>query len=272
MVDRKNITKSEKLTYLQLCLTDDAKILTDGYTEISNDNYDMLMMQLENRYGLERLIVRDHVYKLLDMPNFNWNSLSSWLNLFVSHIRSLEASGMDLEANSSFIVCLVQKRMPASLLNKWEEEIAEEKTFCTKTLLDFLEVKAKSAMSSNTNDKARAVVPQSPAPQSGQKKHSATKNATASVLNASMSLCPIDGIDHKLESCPVFRNYSPEKRKLFASENKLCFKCLRQLNKHDKRACTAHCELCPSHFKHPSHNTLLHLGPKKEMSGRTNDK
>jgi len=47
-------------------------------------------------------------------------------------IHKLEATGMDLEANSSFIVCIAQKRMPNYLLARWQEEVAEELTFSTK--------------------------------------------------------------------------------------------------------------------------------------------
>ena len=129
MVDRKNITKAEKLTYLKLCLTDQAKVLADGYTEISESNYDGLLAQLESRYGLQRLITKDHIYDLLEMPTFASSNLSTWLNKFVSHLKSLEATGMNLEANSSFIVCIAQKRMPNYLLARWQEEVAEELTF-----------------------------------------------------------------------------------------------------------------------------------------------
>jgi len=128
---------------------------------------------------------------------------------------------------------------------------AEENTFCTKTLLDFLEVKAKSAMSSNTNDKARAVVPQSPAPQSGQKKYSTTKNATASVLNASIWSTPIN---YNYAQCSriillIRGNYSLYKTNcVIICCEELALLELTQLIQHGSGACTDRCGLYPGHF------------------------
>ena len=203
------------------------------------------------------------------MPTFTNSTLSMWLNKFVSYLRSLEATGMDLEANTNFIVCITQKRMPNYLLARWQEEIAEENSFSTHDLLNFLEIRAKSTLSASTNDKESAITHSS-----GQKKYNSTTTAyaTASVLNASIAPCPIDKAHHGLEECPAFQNYSPQKRKSFVVKNRLCWKCLRQKNQHNSRVCTAHCKFCPSHFKYPNHTTLLHMGPKKEMSGKTSDK
>ena len=115
MVGTKNLSKSEKLTYLKLCLSDDAEVIARGYTEITDANYDNLLLQLKTKYGQPRLIQRDYYYSLYDLPSFQWSSISTWVNKFTTHIRSLESIGVDIEANSGFIVTLAQRKMPLSL-------------------------------------------------------------------------------------------------------------------------------------------------------------
>ena len=112
MVDSKQISKTEKLGYLKSCLIGEAKKVADGFTEMSDSTYDSLLAELKTKYGQPRMIQRDHIYGLLELPSFQWKELPVWLTKFMTHIRCLESMGMDLEANSSFIVCIVQKRMP----------------------------------------------------------------------------------------------------------------------------------------------------------------
>ena len=118
MVGQKSLTKAEKLTYLKLCLEGEAQTIANGYSEISDDNYDNLIQQLRAKFGQPRLIQRDHFYAILNMKEFNYTTMGTWLNKFMTHIRSLEAQGIDIEANSGFIVSIAQQRMPLTLYSK----------------------------------------------------------------------------------------------------------------------------------------------------------
>ena len=60
MVGQKSLTKAEKLTYLKLCLEGEAQTIANGYSEISDSNYDNLIQQLREKFGQPRLIQRDH--------------------------------------------------------------------------------------------------------------------------------------------------------------------------------------------------------------------
>jgi hypothetical protein len=60
LMEKSQTKNYEKFTYLKLCLHGDSKVLADGYTEVTNQNYDKLLDQLKRRFGLKRLIARDH--------------------------------------------------------------------------------------------------------------------------------------------------------------------------------------------------------------------
>ena len=142
MVGSKNLSKSEKLTYLKMCLEGEAKVIANGYQEISDSNYDNLIQQLRQKFGQPRLIQRDHLYALLDMGSFTYATMGTWLNQYMTHVRSLESQGIDIEANSGFLVSIAQKRMPVGLYQKWEEEITNDTRFSAKKLFAFMDKKA----------------------------------------------------------------------------------------------------------------------------------
>ena len=250
MVDSKPISKSEKLTYLKLCLEKSAKILADGYTEITDTNYDKLLAQLQTKYGLQRLVQRDHFNGIIDLPYCQLNTLPTWLNSLYSHLQSLESTGIDTEANSGFICCIVQKKLPNVLQSKYEEEIANETNFSTKRLIEFLEVKAKSQLSTQTNaSDARPKTRDFP-----------KKNfSTTSVLAVSCPMHP-NNSNHKLEKCHLFINMSIEDRIQYIRKNNLCQVCFKPWSSHVKeKKCFTNCDHCyPRHENFCNHHTLVH--------------
>jgi hypothetical protein len=78
---------------LKLCLHDDAKVLAEGYTEVMNQNYDKLLDQLKRRYGLKRLIAKDHYQSIIALPGITWATVNNVLNSLQSHMMSLESLG-----------------------------------------------------------------------------------------------------------------------------------------------------------------------------------
>ena len=149
----------------------------------------------------------------------------------------------------------------ASVSNKWHiqhwnQRIQKLFSWNKEIVLDFLEVQAKSSLSSDTNDKVRAEVPQCPAPPSGQKKYSTTRNATASVLNASMSV-PYrwsTPINWSYAQCSriillIKGNHSLYKtNSVIVCCTELALLELTQLIQHESGACTNRCGLYPGHF------------------------
>ena len=252
MVDAKPLAKAEKLTYLKLCLTGEAEILANGYTEITDDNYDSLLDQLKTKYGQPRFIQRDHYNGILDMPSFQWKELPTWMTTFMTHIRTLESLGLDVEANSGFIVCIAQKRMPQSLNQKWEEEITATNRFSARTLFTFLETKAKACVAQEKPAASDAVKP----------KKQPEKQGTTSVFTARVSTCTMCSGSHEIESCHRFLNLSVQERQNFCRQNRLCIRCLRQHSMRD--TCTGSCTLCTIKPRNETHHTLLHF----ERSGQ----
>ena len=245
MVGSKNLTKTEKLTYLKICLEGEAKVIANGYSEISDANYDNLLKHLRQKFGQPRLIQRDHFYAILEMKDFNYQNMGTWLNQYMTHVRSLESQGVDIEANSGFLVSIAQKRMPMGLYTKWEEEIANETRFSARRLFDFLEIKAKACFSQEKPNN----------PKDGVKQKS-TSHGTASVLATTVSSCSLDNQNHKLEHCQKFMKMSQKERYYHCKSNHICVKCL-QIHS-TKKPCQGSCTLCIP-YKAKSHHTLLHF-------------
>ena len=255
MVDRKTLTKAEKLTYLKLCLKGEAKVVADGYTEITDANYDSLLQQLRLKYGQERFIQRDHYNGLLEMQPFSWAQLPAWFNTYMTHVRTLESLGLDIAANSGFLVCLGQKCMPSPLYQKWEEEITNDTRFSAQKFFNFLEMKSKSTVPRDATQKPKgdeAVKPKRP---NGQ--------GTASMLATSTAACSLCNQGHKLEVCPIFVNKSVDERHAYINTKKLCKKCLVPLASHaSAKECIGSCQICSNKPVSHSHHTLLHFGQR----------
>ena len=249
MIGSKDLGESERFTYLKLCLEGEAKTIADGYL-VNDDNYKNLLRHLDEKFGQKKLIQQDYFYKLYDLPDFKWSEISSWNIKLITIVRSLESTGVDIEANAGFIVTLLQKKMPPLLLQKWNEEEAEEDDFSADRLFSFLDVKAKAIMSQEKSAKDTK-------PKQSSKPQNNPTSSTASMLATNTTPCPLDNSPHKLEKCPRFLNKSVPERNAFLYDHYLCRKCLTPLKDH-KRECTATCEMCPQHGNYSKHHTLVH--------------
>ena len=251
MIGSKDMFDVEKLTYLKLCLQDEAKTIADGYL-VKEENYNILLQHLQAKFGQNKLIQRDYFNNLYDLPSFKQTEISTWNNRLMTIIKSLESTGVDIEANKGFVVTLIQRKMPLTLLQKWDEEEAEEEDFSAERLFTFLEVKAKAMMSQEKA--AKDTKPKQPT------KSPNNPQTTASMLSTNATPCPIDNHPHKLEVCPTFLNKTVQQRNAFVWDNWLCKRCLAPLKGH-KKPCTVKCQICHTNGRPAAHHTLIHSLP-----------
>jgi hypothetical protein len=136
------------------------KVLADGYTEVTNQNYDKLLDRLKKRFGLKRLIAWDHYQSIIALPAIIWSTVSSVLNSLQSHIMFLKSLGVDIEELGGLINMIVIDKMSIDLGSKHEELSSEDQKYSTGKLLQYLETKAKAATAdaSNSNSKGTSGV------------------------------------------------------------------------------------------------------------------
>jgi hypothetical protein len=217
LMDKSQTEKSEKFAYLKLCLQDDAKILADGYTEVTNDNYDKLLAQLKQRYGLKRLIARDHYQGIIALPAITWATVSSVLNSLQSHVMSLESLGVQIEEIGGLLNTIVIEKMSKDLGSKYEEICAEDQNYSTRKLLEYLETKAKAATADTSNGNSKGT--------SGGRKDSPRSSTSALTTFASKGCTICDMSNHQASWCRELQQMQLEERYDRARQRNLCFRC-----------------------------------------------
>ena len=86
----------------------------------SGENLNNLVEILKDRFGKKRKIIRAHVANILDypVPSFNHAALNRFYNQIYGDLRSLEHLGVNLEECASFIVPILERKVPKQMMEK----------------------------------------------------------------------------------------------------------------------------------------------------------
>ena len=269
LIDKKNLSKEEKLYYLRKYLSGAAKKAVEGFFLLgSEEAYDTAWQLLEERFGDPFLIgksFRDKLYawpKINSKDGYELRDFTDFLKGCLSampHVDTLNALN-DCNENQKIL-----HKLPDWLVSSWNrkvdkacEERAQYPSF--KEFVDFLSEEARIACRSvsslqavRSSEGERSRQPRS---QPIQARTMATSTTQSDAL--SCILCKRTG--HDLAKCRKFAEKTVQDRVKFVQVEKLCFGCLETGHRSNVCENKSTCETCQK--KHP---TCLHNDNFKEQ-------
>ena len=232
---------------------------------------------LYHRFGQKHIIAHAHITKIVEGPQIKNADVTGLSDLSVQMQNcalTLVQMGYEADVNSSDNLVKLVKRLPVHLQSKWADRAGSltlagaEPTFMD--LAGFVEEKALLANTmygrivGATPDKERSSKPPP------KVKPPLSKGSTFATLSedgpqantASILICPLCTGQHRLWKCELMKAKSPEERKGFVRQARLCDNCLG--SGHMAKDCRSkmRCQVNGCGWKH---HTMLHV--KKKSNG-----
>ena len=224
-----------------------SKMLTS--ITVTDDNFDVAMEILQNRYDNRRLILRAHIHGIVSyrpVSHENTRELRKLVDTMEEHRLSLRNMGQPVEHQDPFFVYLIAEKLPTDTRKFWElsskgkelQTYQELKTFLEERV-QALESAAPSSSSSNTEKRSHT---QQNQPQRQLHTHVTTTNQQ----------CECCEEEHRIFKCGKFKGLGVKERAQLIKVKGLCFNCLRP--GHRAESCDgSSCRQCGR-----KHHTLLH--------------
>lgn len=123
----KNLPNSEKFSYLYSCLEGEATKVVEGLT-ITNDNYNLAIQKLKQRYGIKSQIIDAHYKSLSALPQTQPQAIECrrQLDTIETHLRVLQSLGEDIESNHLRVT--IRDKFPDSVLYQVNLQVGKEPT------------------------------------------------------------------------------------------------------------------------------------------------
>ena len=203
--DRKTLSNSEKLVYLQQSLKGgSAKNIIEGLSH-TGDHYSEAVKCLQTRFDRPRLIHQTHVRMISEAPALKDGSGKELRRLHDTaqqHLRALKSMGH--EPPGPFITSLLELKLDTETMFEWQRHSQESTDVPHFTrLLEFLNLRAQAsetcASSHKSSHKAGNHHPNPPKPV-------ASFAANTSDSSSNCVLCTTT--KHPLYACPKFKSLS----------------------------------------------------------------
>lgn len=235
-------------------------------------NYQVAYDILKNRYDSPRRLITLHLNKILDLPNLNGstvNSLRQFLNQFNEHTQALKALNYDVCENNHLLLAVILRKLDNNLRKRFESRRDLNQDMPkVSDVINFLNAECSHSEDASLHALATTSF-QSKG--SAPKIHSTYAQRTSALLTSepTENARPTKAIqfpcfccsklDHKIYTCPLFKDKTPQERHKFVSLNRRCVSCL---GKHDLRQCKSksNCFKCSK-----PHHTLLHFEASKPI-------
>ncbi|XP_052753699.1 uncharacterized protein LOC128201271 [Galleria mellonella] len=240
-----SLSPIQKLHYL-LSVLDKEPLSLVKHLVISNENYNVAYNLLIARYENKRVIADKHVEAILNLPTLAQLSLKN-LTKFVYTIKentqALNALNIDTKSWDFLLLHIILRKLSLELRSKFESQVDARSIPSFNNLITFLENQLYILENLNTCT------------------HKASTSSSLTVVESKqlnknkpyMVVCPCCQENHSIYHCSKFDAMTPEQRKSFVYQNKLCFNCLRT---HHIAKCISRsvCGVC-----HGRHHTKLHI-------------
>ena len=120
-IDEQGLPKVSKFNYLKSVLKGTAATVISGLS-ISNDNYDLAIALLKERFGRSEVIVESLYAKLQSLPRSQnkFTEIQRTYDCIEKLLRHLEAQGESLN-NQRMLIQLVLHKFPTEIIMKLEE-------------------------------------------------------------------------------------------------------------------------------------------------------
>lgn len=235
---------------------------------------------LHHRFGQKHIIAHAHITKIANGPQLKNSDIVGLSDLSVQMQNcalTLVQMGYEADVNSSDNLAKVMKHLPVHLQSKWANKAGSlilagiEPTF--SDLTKFVEEKALLA-----NTMYGKIVGSTPEKEQGSKlrlkdktPHSKgnafmTQNEEVGEepsqgnTNRPIANCPLCSGQHRLSKCETMKAKSPEERKNFVRQARLCDNCFGRGHVAMECRSMMKCQVNGCGWKH---HTMLHQGRKK---------
>ena len=253
-VDGNNqLSDSEKLNYLKVCLVGDAAKLIASVT-ITDANYSIAMKLLHERYENKRCIVQAHLKAIWTQPSMRSESavgLRKILETTNEHLRALAELGEPIDSWDSLLIFWIIERLDSESRKQWQ--LANPGTHLLKweDLAKFLDTRSRALELGAVKEPT-----QNPTSAKGQSNQKPIQSYT--IVSVCGDTCQEN---HKLSSCPLFHKMSAIDRQKYARQKQVCFNCLHP--GHNVGTCTSKfsCRECKL-----KHHSLLHRDKPSTVS------
>ena len=230
-----DLSDVEKFTYLNSLLASKAAEAIEGMA-ITPANYREAVARLKKRYGNTRLIVKQHMEAILQLPavrdHHNLPAMRKLVDTIEKNIAGLRALGQSEEAYGGVVAPLIMKRLPQEIRLAVTRELGpapEDVTRITQVVDEEITNRESCADPEDLEE---------PLP-NPSRRHQPT---AAAFLANSHNNCPFCGKEHKPEACTKVT--TPSARSTILRKQGRCFNCLKR--NHLSRECRAkeRCQKC----------------------------
>ena len=154
-----SLSNIQKLQYLKTSLRDEpAQFLS--HLPTSNNNYEVAMKLLEDRYDNTRMIIRTHLDAIIDLPDLKQgtsDALRKMVTVYVENTMAISAMGLDTGGDYIW-VHLLAKKMDDETRKHWELYAKDDAPQSMKEMTQFLEERARALdFSSNSASNSRII-------------------------------------------------------------------------------------------------------------------
>ena len=119
--NNKGLSNVDKFNYLRSQLQGQASEVLSGL-ELTNDNYEVAIDLLKERYGRKQFMIDAHYAKLANIPapTYRATSLRTFYDTTEKHLRCLRTLGEN--DNQMQVLSLIKSKLPRSLIVKLEDQ------------------------------------------------------------------------------------------------------------------------------------------------------
>ncbi|XP_068210791.1 uncharacterized protein [Palaemon carinicauda] len=269
LVDDSDIPTISKFCYLQSLLEGEARAVIHGLSQTSV-NYPIACNMLKESFGKPERTIFAHIQALLGValptkiaPGSSKHISSLWKlqDELLTHVRSLEALGVDGKQYGVFMTPVILSRLPSDIHLEGSRESSEHESDLS-WLLKFLQREIERRKRSDTFKDIHAGKSDDRFVESekrGKFQSSASALQTSSEVGVGLYRhrfqCMFCNKGHKSENCNAILKLSVADREEAIRSAKLCFRCLGK--GHFSRGCSAKCVKCKGR-----HNVLCCTGTK----------
>ena len=223
-----NLSNVEKMSYLINYLTGEAESCVEGLS-LCNDNYQIALDLLKERYGDKQIIISSHMNKFLELniieESNNTKDLRSLYDHVNAQVRSLQSIGLNASDYGPMLIPVLMSKLPQELklliTRQFGKNIWDIKVILESLKLE-IETREKLKLTSVQHDEGQV-------PFSGSSLYTSTHQKKRDYNRprepSNNNLCVYCERSHKSSKCAIVTKV--ESRKIILRQRGRCFLCLK---------------------------------------------
>ncbi|XP_031339663.1 uncharacterized protein LOC116168131 [Photinus pyralis] len=265
-----NLTNIQKFHYLKSSLTGSAAEVIASLG-VSNDNYAIAWNLLRDRFENKRLIIKNHIGALINLPNVTKDSAQSLrqlLDTINSQLRALKVLNLPIEHWDAIIIELITIKFDFATNKEWESLKFNNDLPTLKEMIEFITHRCKmlESIGKQTDSRKNHDNPNVKSFQTNQSLRSGVRTVTSHATFSGTITCVICKQAHFIQQCPQFLKLTPDNRIQEIKKLRLCLNCLRENHLIANCKSIHNCKVCRKR-----HNSLLHRERNHDYNTTSNE-